>query len=361
MQIIRDFLEKQQIADTKFVIGVSGGADSLALALMFKQEFPNYDLVAITVDHQLRPTSRQEAEYVAEIMARYKIEHHILIWQGDKPLTGIEEQAREARYKLLCDWCKANNYSNLVIAHHLYDQAETFLMRLQRGSGLYGLAAMSGISLKNGLLILRPLLAVHPDNLKAYLRQQNIRWVEDESNNDRSLLRVRIRQFLSILEQETGISPLRICQTASNLQNTKEYIEDTVFHLIETHCHNWNDCAYSLDFSVFMSWHKDVQFYFIRKILQILACNPYYSEADSIYNLLTQLAHKNFQSATLGSCIIILEDLRLWFILENRYGAYNYTVSAWEEFLRFNPQARGIKIPCKLKEILLYKNLSQKK
>lgn len=73
---------------------MSGGADSLAMALMFKQEFPDLRLVALTVDHGLRPTSRQEAEYVASVMKAHKIEHHILVWQGAKPLTGIEEKAR---------------------------------------------------------------------------------------------------------------------------------------------------------------------------------------------------------------------------------------------------------------------------
>lgn len=357
MQIIRNFLAKHQITDTKFVIGVSGGADSLALALMFKEEFPDYDLVALTVDHQLRPTSRKEADYVAAIMQQYGIKHHILTWIGDKPETGIEEQAREARYKLMCDWCKENGYSYLTIAHHLYDQAETFLMRLQRGSGLYGLAAMDDVSCKDEIFVLRPLLMTHPDDLKTYLDKRNIQWVEDESNTDRRLLRVKIRCFLPILEQETGISPLRICQAVSDLQNTKAYMEENVNNLIHSYCHNWNDCAYSLDFTVFSGWHKDLQFYFVRKILQKLTCKPYYTEAESIYFFLKQLVQESFRSVTLGNCIVIKDDLRLWFILENRQTTIHYSNSEWEDYAHVHPQVKGIKIPHKLKQILLYKNL----
>ncbi len=361
MQVIRDFLTTHSITSTKFVIGVSGGADSLALILMFKEEFPDYQLIALTVDHGLRPTSRQEAEYVADVMRHYNIEHHILTWSGHKPQTGIEELAREARYKLLCDWSRQNDSAYLVTAHHLYDQAETMLMRLQRGSGLYGLAAMNGVSQKDGITVLRPLLETHPDVLKAYLRQKNIRWVEDESNSDMNLLRVKIRHFLPILERETGISPLRICQAAKGLQNTKEYMQKTIETLILTKSHQWNDCAYSLDFSEFMNWHKEIQFYFIREILQRLNRRPYFTEAECIYNLLNMLLQQDFHSAALGCCIVIKEDLRLWFVLENRRNNFQYTNKDWELYERHNPECRGLKIPHKLKEILLNKNLLQKK
>lgn len=84
-------------------------------------------IVALTVDHQLRPTSRQEADYVAKLMRQAGIEHHILTWEGEKPVSGIETAAREARYRLLEDWCLSNGICTIFMAHHKRDQAETFL------------------------------------------------------------------------------------------------------------------------------------------------------------------------------------------------------------------------------------------
>lgn len=84
-------------------------------------------VIALTVDHGLRPESRDEAEYVAKLAAERQIEHHILIWEGEKPEKGIEEAARTARYGLLCGWCRDNGVGTLAVAHHLLDQAETFL------------------------------------------------------------------------------------------------------------------------------------------------------------------------------------------------------------------------------------------
>ena len=95
------FFEKYQIKDEVIAAGVSGGADSLALALRLKE--CGKKVVALTVDHGLRKESAREAEYVAKLMKAQGIEHHILLWKGAKPTRGIEESAREARYQLLFD------------------------------------------------------------------------------------------------------------------------------------------------------------------------------------------------------------------------------------------------------------------
>ena len=95
---MQDFFTKYGIENQAIAVGVSGGADSLALALRLNEQ--GYKIVALTVDHGLRPEARIEAEYVASVMQKYNIEHHILTWVGTKPQTSIEEAAREARYNL---------------------------------------------------------------------------------------------------------------------------------------------------------------------------------------------------------------------------------------------------------------------
>ena len=187
---MEELFAKYQIKDKVIAVGVSGGADSLALVLQAAEELAVFGrkVVALTVDHGLRPTSRMEAEYVAGLMQKHGIEHHILTWTGEKPATGIEEAARQARYALIAEWCNQNEVNVLLTAHHAKDQAETFLMRLQRGSGLEGLCGIREYSVRDGLVILRPLLGVNPESLRNYLRQRNVVWVEDESNNDTAFL-----------------------------------------------------------------------------------------------------------------------------------------------------------------------------
>ena len=138
-------------------------------------------------------------------MKTFGIEHHILVWEGEKPKTGIEEMAREARYALLQDWCENNDVRVLAIAHHAKDQAETFFLRLQRGSGLFGLSGMQAVSQRGNLKIIRPLLHTEPEKLKDYLRGKNLGWVEDPSNQCEDFLRVKIRKRLDNLLDEMDI------------------------------------------------------------------------------------------------------------------------------------------------------------
>ena len=97
------------------------------MALVLRLNDLGQKVVALSVDHGLRPTSSGEAKYVAKLMKKAGIEHHILVWEGQKPTSDIEAVAREARYKLLCDWCKNHNVKYLAIGHHRRDQAETFV------------------------------------------------------------------------------------------------------------------------------------------------------------------------------------------------------------------------------------------
>lgn len=143
-----------------WAVGVSGGADSLALVFLLQEwaKEKQADFTALTVQHGLRPEAEAEAQYVARLMKAHGIKHHILYWKGEKPVSGVESAARTARYELMYDWCRQNGVGALLIAHHKRDQAETFLMRLQRGSGVDGLSAMAPVSKWKNLYVVRPLL-----------------------------------------------------------------------------------------------------------------------------------------------------------------------------------------------------------
>src|SRR5690606_24842602 len=120
----------------------------------------------------------------------------MLEWQGDKPTTGIQARARQARYDLLIGWCTDNRAGALVTAHSLEDQAETFLMRLARGSGADGLAAMRPAR-EDRIAILRPLLGVSRARLRSTLTAAGQHWLEDPANRDPRFERVRWRTTLA--------------------------------------------------------------------------------------------------------------------------------------------------------------------
>jgi len=138
-------LDRLVAADLKLGIAVSGGPDSLALLLLAAAARPER-LEAATVDHALRPESRAEAEMVAGVCGQLSIPHAILTAEWEqKPESALQERARIERYRLLGLWAKERGISALLTAHHADDQAETLVMRLNRGSGVRGLAGMRAV------------------------------------------------------------------------------------------------------------------------------------------------------------------------------------------------------------------------
>ena len=355
--MLEDFLKKHNITEKTICVGVSGGSDSLALVLMANQELKplGYKIVALTVNHNLRPSAQQEADYVAKVMQSHNIEHHILQWIGDKPSSGIEEAARIARYGLIGKWCKENNVKILMTAHHLYDQAETFFMRLERGSGLDGLCGMSEIFQTSDFIIARPLLCTDPQTLKHYLIEQNISWVEDESNYCTDLLRVKIRQFLPELEQRTGISALQIVQTMQRLQTSKNHIDNEVEKIIKNRFLSLNNDAFWCSITEFLKLDIELQYRIMGKILKIVGKSDYTPQADKIFNLIKKIQTDDFKSATLNKCQIKCFNNKIWIFPETIVCPL-YSAKAWKEFVQNNKYYNKKKIPSELKKLILLRS-----
>jgi len=180
------------------VIAVSGGADSMALALLAAAwaRARRGRAIALTVDHGLRADSAAEARGVGAWLKRRGIEHHILRWRGPKPISGLQAAARAARYRLLVDWCRARGILHLLLAHHRGDQAETVLLRLAAGSGPFGLAGMARVQERAALRLVRPLLGIERPRLEATLAAMGQSWIEDPSNRDPRFARARVRARL---------------------------------------------------------------------------------------------------------------------------------------------------------------------
>ena len=202
----------------RLAVAVSGGADSLALAVLARDWVRDRGgtLAALTVDHGLRPEAAAEARQVGRILAGLGLAQRILQWRGPKPGANVQAAARAARYELLTAACRRAGVLHLLLAHHLDDQAETLLLRLGRGSGLDGLAAMAPIAELPELRLLRPLLDLPKARLVATLMRRKLPWIEDPSNADPAHARVRLRRLMPALAAE-GLTAARLAAAAGSL------------------------------------------------------------------------------------------------------------------------------------------------
>ncbi|MCC6467608.1 MAG: tRNA lysidine(34) synthetase TilS [Alphaproteobacteria bacterium] len=214
-------------------VAVSGGPDSLCLCLLAHDwaRARGGRVEALTVDHKLRPESTAEARQVGRWLKRRGIAHRILAWRDPKPATGIAAAARAARYRLIVDWAAARGVLHLLLAHHRDDQAETVLLRLGRGSGVDGLAAMAPQVELAELRVLRPFLAVPKRRLEATLAALKQPWVEDPGNRAGSSARSRVRLAAAALARD-GIAPGRLAETAARLGRARAALESATATLL---------------------------------------------------------------------------------------------------------------------------------
>lgn len=208
----------------RIALAVSGGADSLALLLLAARQAERTGdfsrFIVYSVDHGLRPEAAGEVAFVLETAARLGLAARGLRWDGDKPATGLQEAARQARYRLFAAAMRQDGADVLVTAHHLADQAETVLMRLAHGSGIEGLRGMDLFSRIGDLLIARPLLRVDPAHLAAIVADAGLVPVVDPSNADRDYERVRWRQMLPQLAA-LGLTPQRLARFADRMRDAE--------------------------------------------------------------------------------------------------------------------------------------------
>lgn len=352
---LSSLIKKNQINDEVFAVGVSGGADSLALIylLILWAEKNKKKLVALTVNHGLREEAKEEAEYVAKLMSKAGIEHHILNWKGSKPKTGIEEAARIARYSLIEEFCKNNNIKHLMVAHHKMDQAETFLMRLQRGSGLDGLSSMSEVSSLGSLQIIRPLLDITPNELKSYLKENNVDWREDISNYDEDFLRVKIRKLIPYLDEKIGLSADRIANTAKVLGRTKDYVEKQVQNFIKNNVKFLDKNVAKISIALLKNQHDEIIFRVVSTLLKDVAEKSYIPRAADVQRLCDAVLEEgtDLKNRTLGGCEIINYQGNLWIIPEIKNDLI-VSKKEWEEFLNKNNKYRKLRLPHKVRKYI---------
>ncbi|WP_108816444.1 tRNA lysidine(34) synthetase TilS [Loktanella sp. Alg231-35] len=206
----------QDTSQTSIGLAVSGGGDSMAMLHLAARQLGPERIRVITIDHGFREAAADEVAHVSAQAAALGIQHIAAKWHWDG--TGnLQAAARAGRWAAIRDWATASGVSKIWLGHTEDDQVETLLMRLARGSGIDGLAAMAQSTRRDGIAIQRPLLGLSRDDLRDWLKAEQIAWCDDPSNDDPRFDRVRARQMYPQL-QTLGLTRKRLLQTVAHMQ-----------------------------------------------------------------------------------------------------------------------------------------------
>lgn len=265
--------------------------------------------VVLIVDHGLRSQSVKEAAQVARWAKAAGLEAHVLRWLGRKPKADIEAAARAARYRLMGEWCRARDVGALFLAHTREDQAETFLLRLARGSGVDGLAAMpargrlplAGVAAP---ILYRPLLDASRSELRAYLAARGHAWLDDPMNRDTRFARTRMRALAPLLEAG-GLSLARINAAAAHLARAREALETATASLMAT-CVRFDTAGYAvLDAATLAREPRELGLRVLAGTLMAVSGETYRPRFDRLERLLDAIiADKLAGGRTLHGCRI---------------------------------------------------------
>ncbi len=306
----------KSITSKTFLIAVSGGPDSLALAALAKAySYKNKAKINyVLIDHKLREESSNEANKVKKLLKKHKISLNILT-NKKKIKKNIQGEARNIRYELLKNFCKKKRIKNIITAHHLDDQVETFFIRLSRGSGLEGLSSMRQKNfLTKDVKLIRPLLENKKTQLIKLSKKIFGKYFKDPTNDDQKFLRIRIRKLKKIIEK-SGINYDQIFRSIQNLGSSRDTLNiffDKIFKESVTKKNN----NYLIRLSIFNDLNQEMQLKILQKSIKDLTKKYYFPRTKKIVNLINNIKLKKKMKSTLGGCIITKEKNNIMLIKE---------------------------------------------
>ena len=311
--------------EAHIALGVSGGSDSAALMHLVhrwtrqRHRHPGEGrndglgevsprLTVLTVDHGLRTESAAEARVVGAWAEALGLDHVILNWEGPKPVTGLQAHAREARYRLMGDWCRKHGIKVLLIAHTIEDQAETVLMRLKRGAGVEGLGGMAALAQHGDVATFRPLLAVSRHRLRSFLTATGGRWLDDPSNEDERFERVRMRKTLV----EAGLEAQAVALTARRSRRVFEAILAVATKFLDAEVRQHPEGYGELSLEAFLAAPQEIR---IRALWSLVTRygDRSFVELSQAENLSDWIDRSGGQAHTLGGCRIVCRTNSLVF------------------------------------------------
>ncbi len=300
-----NIFEKNFKIQSAFVVAVSGGPDSLALAFLTKIYSIKYNLVCkyYVVDHKLRKDSTREAEKVKKVLNKFGIQVEILTWRGQKPSKNIQSLARKKRYNLLISKCKKDMISNLITGHHLDDLFENFFIRMIRGSGLRGLVSLEKETMFASINIIRPLLDFDKKNLEFISNFVFNFFVKDSSNENNIFQRVRIRSILNEFKNN-GLDKDKLFLTLNNLKKSNEALKLYVQQNKELNSFlDYKNKKLILNEN-FFNQPYEVVFRSLSDSLKIIGGRYYLSRGKKIRYILKKISKNTLKKETLAGCIL---------------------------------------------------------
>ena len=304
-ELDRRFCEEMQ-AVSGFPIGlaVSGGGDSLALLVMASKWADLFcrDLKVVTIDHHLRSDSRTEANYVKTMADSLGHSHDILDWKYEATTGNFQAAASQARKQLISAWAKKKCIHTVLLGHTANDQAETFLMRLARGSGVDGLACMNRSKKLYDIEWFRPLLSFQREDLRHYLNFQNIKWFDDPSNENLRYTRVKVRKVLRELEI-LGVKQRVFLETAKRMDQAKEVLNDVAREAGEQYLRlrEWGDIE--VDKKLFEVTRHETYLRLLAHIIKSISGNIYRTRLSELKQFALALNESTFKARTIGGII----------------------------------------------------------
>ncbi len=335
-QICRSLKPKKK----RFVLGLSGGMDSMALLYLLKNFIENnknfeIKIFPIIIDHNLRLESYKEAQEVNKISKNLGFKTNVKKVYSKIPSGNIQNWARKIRRNLLCE--TANKLSaNLILAHHFDDQAETLFMRLAKKSGLDGLQGMQSISVWNGVSIIRPLLIFKKKELNNYVVSRNIIFFEDASNKMLKFERVRTRYLLDKIKEGWPC----VSEDLNKFSNINKRLITKIKFLFT----DWVDHNILIDktgsarvnydnLKIIFEKSNVFAISIVGKLIQTIGGNEFPPKRKQTYELIHSMLFKNFKNKTLGNAKIFLKNNHLFFLREHRNLDLNMEIIKGKNYL----------------------------
>ena len=302
--IYRKF-EKSLNINENFVVAVSGGPDSLALAYLSKVYSIKNGLKVkfLTVDHKLRPESTLEANLVKRILKKNFISSKILTWNSRKSIKITQSLARKKRLELLFAECDKLRIKNILLGHHLDDLFENFFIRLLRGSGLKGLISLDKKTKFKNKNLLRPLLDFQKRDLIFLSKKVFNFYVKDPTNEDNSYKRIRIRKLMSELQKD-GLDKQKFLKTINNLKNSNTLIKFYVKKNIEKNSFYISKINKLILNKKFFQQPYEVIFRSIIELITLIGGRFYPPRGKKIDKIIKDIHNNRHIKVTLGGSII---------------------------------------------------------